>query len=307
MAEPAVIVAPAQSHDGPVGRNIIDLHVWAVGEGLRGVDAGPLFDEFCRRLVSAGMPLWRAFAGMRTLHPQWGGYGYTWRREPGAIEARQFRRGDRYQEAILNSPIGHLIRLGEEVAASTPASELKPWVYLRRRLCGPGAQLDLPLLDELAAEGATDYFAEVIRFGGVGDASRGTGIAWSFATDRSDGFAEDDLALLRAVLPVVSLAMMAHAGHRIASSLLGAYLGADAGRRVHTGAIERGSVESLRAVLWYADVRAFTALADASPGTAVVDLLDEVFEALTAALRPCGARCSNSSATACWQRLRLMT
>ena len=72
--------------------------------------------------------------------------------------------------------------------------------------------------------------------------------------------------LLKAVLPVVSLAMMAHAGHTIASSLLEAYLGADAGRRVHAGAIERGSVESIRAVLWYADIRSFTAIADTTPG-----------------------------------------
>jgi hypothetical protein len=26
--------------------------------------------------VIAGVPLWRAFIGMPTLHPQWGGYSY---------------------------------------------------------------------------------------------------------------------------------------------------------------------------------------------------------------------------------------
>src|SRR5262249_54079296 len=50
-------------------------------------------------------------------------------------------------------------------------------------------------------------------------------------------------------------AMMTHAGYTIASGLLGTYLGDDAGRRVHAGAVERGSVESIRAVLWYADMR----------------------------------------------------
>jgi adenylate cyclase len=288
LAEPPM--AFPLSHHGPVGQHIIDLHVWAVGEGLRGADAGTLFDEFCLRLIAAGVPLWRAFAGMRTLHPQWGGYAYTWRRQAEAIDARRFQRGDKYQETILNSPIGHLVRLGDERAATASPNEIRPWLNLRRRLAGPGAQLDLPMLDELAAEGATDYFAEVVRFGGVGDASRGTGIGWSFATDRPDGFAEGDLALLRAVLPVVSLAMMAHAGHRIASNLLGAYLGADAGSRVHAGAVQRGSVESMQAVLWFADVRDFTGLADRHPGEVVVDLLDEVFETMTAALRPSGGQ-----------------
>ena len=84
--------------------------------------------------------------------------------------------------------------------------------------------------------------------------------------------------------------MMTHAGHTIASSLLEAYLGADAGRRVHAGAIERGSVESIRAVLWYADIRGFTAIADTTPEAVVIELLDEIFETLTASLRSRGGQ-----------------
>jgi len=71
---------------------------------------------------------------------------------------------------------------------------------------------------------------------------------------------------------------------------LAAYLGEDAGRRVHAGAVERGSVESIRAVLWYADIRGSTAIADRWPGLAVIELLDEVFEALAAPLRQGGGQ-----------------
>src|SRR5439155_7232263 len=117
---------------------------------------------------------------------------------------------------------------------------------------------------------------------------RGTGIGYTFTTDAPGGFTDDDLILLKAVLPVVSLAMMAHAGYTIASGLLAAYLGADAGRRVHAGAVERGSVESIRAVLWYADIRGFTAIADAWPGLQLIELIDEVFEAFAAPLRSRG-------------------
>src|SRR5437016_10110107 len=84
--------------------------------------------------------------------------------------------------------------------------------------------------------------------------------------------------------------MMTHAGHTIASGLLGAYLGDDAGRRVHAGAVERGSVEGIRAVLWFADMRGFTKLADSTPGLEVIALLDEVFETLTAPLRSRGGQ-----------------
>lgn len=93
------------------------------------------------------------------------------------------------------------------------------------------------------------------------------------------------MTVLRAVLPALSLAIMP------AHNLFGpprTYLGGDAGRRVHAGAVERGSVESLHAVLWYADIRGFTAIAGANPGEPVVELLNEIFEGLTAPLRRCG-------------------
>ena len=161
---------------------------------------------------------------------------------------------------------------------------------MRRRLVGPEAQFDFPILKELAAAGVSDYFATVFRFGADGDPSRGTGIGYSFATDLPAGFRDDDLVLLRAVLPAVSLAMMTHAGYTIASGLLGAYLGGDAGGRVQAGAVERGSVDSVHAVLWYADIRGFTAIADTTPGLVVIELLNAIFETFTASLRPRGGQ-----------------
>jgi adenylate cyclase len=50
------------------------------------------------------------------------------------------------------------------------------------------------------------------------------------------------------VLPAVALAIVSDAEHTIAAGLLAAYLGDDAGRRVHAGVVERGSVESIQAL-----------------------------------------------------------
>src|SRR5918996_2141039 len=284
-SRPSPAPLPPLSFDGPLGRQIVELHMWVVREGIRGAAAAALFDGLCQRLVRAGVPLWRAFIGMPTLHPQWGGYSYTWRRDLNAIEPAQFGRGEEYEQILLNSPFGYLIRQMEN-----SAQEGDPWLHLRRRLTGSEARQDFSILKEIAAAGASDYFAEVVRFGADGDPSHGTGIGYSFATDRPAGFRDDDLALLQAVLPVVSLAMKTHGGHTIASGLLGAYLGGDAGGRVHAGAVERGSVESVRAVLWYADIRGFTALADTTPGLIVIELLNAIFETLTASLRPRGGQ-----------------
>jgi adenylate cyclase len=267
--------------DGPLGRRVIDLHVWAVEQGLLGATAYDLFDGFCQRLVIHGVPLWRAHVAMETLHPQWSGYGFTWRRALNAIQPEQYAHGTFDEEIWVSSPLYHLIQRAY-------AGEENPW--MRRRLADGQDQRDFRVLDEFFAAGATDYFSQVFTFGGNGDRSQGTGVVYSFTSDRKGGYDEEDVILLQTTLPALSLAIKAHAGHRIASSLLGAYLGADAGARVHAGAVERGSVQAIHAALWYADIRGFTPTSDAATGPVVVDLLNDIFETLTAALRPRGGQ-----------------
>jgi len=80
-----------------------------VRQGLRGATAYDLFDGYCQRLVSSGMPLWRAHAAMETLHPQWEGYGYIWRRDLNAIQPERYDRvGD--DADWLASPLYALVR-----------------------------------------------------------------------------------------------------------------------------------------------------------------------------------------------------
>ena len=267
------------SFDGPLGRNIIDTHIWAVHQGLRGASAYELFDGYCQRLVIHGVPLWRAQAGMQTLHPHWGAYSYLWRRDLNAIQPEQHARTDLGDPEWLRSPLYDLIRRAN-------AGENNP--SMRRHLDAGPQQRDFVILDEFFSKGATDYFAQLFSFGENGDPSQGTGAVYSFTTGRAGGFHDDAMALLQSTLPALSLAMKAHASHEIGSALLGTYLGQETGRRVHAGAIERGSVETVHAVLWFADIRGFTAMSDASPGPAVVDLLNDVFETLAASLRPRG-------------------
>jgi len=270
-----------RTFDDALGRRIVDTHIWAVREGLRGADAYHLFDGYCQRLVIAGAPLWRAHAAMDTLHPQWNGYGYIWRRDLNAIEPEQYAHESSEREAWLQSPFEHLIR-------RSLGGEDNPSIRCRLEM-GP-EQRGFPVLKEFFALGATDYVAHLFAFGEDGDRSQGSGIVYSFASDRKGGFSDDDTTLVQATLPALSLAMKTHAGHVIASGLLGTYLGEDAGRRVHTGSILRGSVDNLRAAIWYADIRGFTAVSDAAPGSVIVELLNDVFEILTASLRERGGQ-----------------
>ena len=266
--------------DDALGHRIIGTHMWAVREGLRGADAHDLFDGYCQRLVVDGTQLWRAHTAMETLHPQWSGYGYTWRRDLNAIEPENYVHGSLEEADFLGSPFNHLI-------VRAQGGEGNP--SMRRRL-EQDDQRDFPILLDFFSAGATDYVAYLFAFGKDGDRSQGTGIIYSFVSDRRGGFSDDDTTVMQATLPGLSLAMKSHAGHVIASGLLGTYLGEDAGRRVHAGSIMRGSVDKLRAVIWYADIRGFTPISDSASGPVVVELLNEVFEALTASLRPRGGQ-----------------
>ena len=274
---------PVTTFDNALGRRIIETHVWAVREGLRGADAYHLFDGYCQRLVVDGFPLWRAHTSMETLHPQWSGYGFTWRRDLNAIEPQQYPHGSFTDEIWVKSPLNQLIQRAE-------GGDPNP--SMRRRLERGPEERDFPVLEEFFAQGGADYVAYLFIYGGASarDRSQGTGIVYSFTTDRKGGYTDDDIALVQATLPGLSLAMKAHAGHAIASGLLETYLGEDAGRRVHAGSVMRGSVDRLHAVIWYADVRGFTAISDAAPGPVVVEMLNETFEALNASLRPRGGQ-----------------
>ena len=94
-----------RTFDDALGRRIVDTHIWAVREGLRGADAYHLFDGYCQRLVIDGTPLWRAHAAMETLHPQWNGYGYTWRRDLNAIEPENYPHADANERSLAYEPL----------------------------------------------------------------------------------------------------------------------------------------------------------------------------------------------------------
>ena len=86
---------------------------------------------------------------------------------------------------------------------------------------------DFPVLEEFFAAGATDYAAWLFVYGEpvasglvLGDRSQGSGVVYSFATDRAPGSATTTSSSMEATLPALSLAMKAHAGHVIASGLL---------------------------------------------------------------------------------------
>jgi adenylate cyclase len=244
-----------------------DIVAWAVDAGLEGLSQADLMAGYCDRLALAGVPLWRASVGADRLHPLIEAQGHRWL-------------------------VGEDIREEVYVRASTPEQDeewrLSPWYRLletrerqmRQRLAIGEGTNEFPMLAGLAAQGGTDYWARIVRFGERASIGETHGVATSFATRDPAGFAARDLALIDATLPAFALAFKATMALDTARTLVTTYLGRDAAERILRGEIERGQVKTVRKVLWFSDLTGFTKIADSLPRAQLLDLLNAYADSL---------------------------
>ncbi|MEJ8570842.1 adenylate/guanylate cyclase domain-containing protein [Microbaculum marinum] len=216
-----------------------------------------LVDLVSRGLNELGVPLWRTFIGIETLHPTESGRTVTW--SEGEITTfHRERDGVAESHDYLDSPVRIVDETGEP---------------LRIRLTE--TDLAMPTIVDMRHAGGTDYIIHPLPF--VDDTR--TAVI-SFATRSADGFSESMLARLAAATAVISPHIERLAVREIAVNLLDAYVGPRSGRRVFEGLIDRGDLVTVNAAILFADLRDYTALSERLPPAATVRLLDAWFETL---------------------------
>ena len=236
---------------------------------------------FCQRIYDSGFPMKRAQMGMGTLHPRYGSHTFVWRPGAGAIDHKPRERAILSRDVYLKSPVHYMRSRG--------------LLTMRRRLDSDTPD-EFLLFPELRAEGLVDYAAHVVPYDpaqveaivqGAGTPDHGVagvpalgGVFFSCATDLAQGFDEGHLGQVRQTLPYLALAIKSRLTYDVASTVLETYLGQDAGHRVLTGTIERGSAEAIRAVIWFSDLRGFTRLTDTLPRDVLIRVLDDYLEAM---------------------------
>ena len=236
------------------GNPLVD---WLLRDAWEASSIGELVARLARQLQSVGMPLLRMNLFMRTLHPQVMGAVHLWNRTQDHVEVRELEHQRAGESRFLESPF-------------VPIFEGRGGI--RRRLIGPEAQLDFPLLRDLADEGATDYVAMPLTF------SDGRIHALTLATDSPEGFDVASLGHLYELMPLLSRLVEVHALRHTARTLLDTYLGVHTGARVLDGLIRRGDGDVIPAVIWWADLRGSTALAERLPRQEYLWLLNRFFE-----------------------------
>ncbi len=150
---------------------------------------------------------------------------------------------------------------------------------LRRRLDSP--QPDLPVLEELRAQGATDYVIVPLRL-----LLRTAGM--SFATRRKGGFSDTTIAALETVAAAATPHISLRSIRLSAVNVINTYVGRGAGEHIVSGQIRRGDGETIHAAIWYCDLRGFTRMSDALPLAALIEVLNQWFERMVRAVESTG-------------------
>jgi adenylate cyclase len=243
---------------------------WLMGEALGHPKIEDLVEGTATRVDAAGIPLQRFHISFSLLHPLYDGMGITWRRGE-KLEVNRFERSDGPENpSWTNSPLNYMIQ--HRVTS------------LRRRLVGPEAVVDFPVLEELRAAGATDYFAFAIPFG-IG---RDDGLVGSWVTDRKRGFFDADLRALHRIQRRLAVACRMIIRGQVAENVVETYLGRSAGERVLAGQIRRGDGETIPAVIWYSDLRGSTAMAEKLSREAYTEVLNCYFGCVGGAILEAG-------------------
>ena len=236
---------------------------WLLRDAWKSKSSRDLVARFSNAMIGAGFPVWRIRLLIRTLNPLLFALGYTWQRDGDEVAVFELSHKILQGEQYLNSPFAMVIN-GEG--------------GVRRRLEGPGAQLDFPVLEDLVAEGATDYVAMPLRF------SDGQLNILSLVSDRPGGFSTEQLGQVYEILQTLGRLFESHAVRVSSATLLRTYLGSGAGQRVMDGLVKRGDGEDIHAAIWITDLRDSTSLAASLSREDYLALLNRYFDSVAGAV-----------------------
>ena len=258
-------------------KDVESVSAWLVGRGLAGDSEVALLHGFCGRCLDAGLDAVARHGAHRHASPDARRQGLLLGPRQGGCRPgrriRSERSGPNCRADGEESPFFHLLQSGNS--------------ELRRRL-EAGETAGFAIIDQLRQEGQTDYIAIVNRFD-PDDAIGEMDCFYSrWTTTRPGGFADADLEALRRLVPVLGLAVKSVSLARVAESLVEAYLGRDAGRRVLQGRMTRGVVEKIHAVLWFSDMRDYSSISEDMASDQLIPLLDDYAEAAISAIHGAG-------------------
>ena len=217
-------------------RLTVALRDWLVGEAHDISDPNVIVEGLCLRLRDAGVPLDRAVSAVELRHAE------------RAANARVWEFGSPAREHIFGHDRGSEAAEGHALAE---AHRLNQWIF--------SWLPDLPddtfdVVAELKAAGYTHHIAVPVVL------PNGMRNGFTFATRAEGGFSDDDVAVLRSILPTLAALQEILTLRRVMREVMRMYVGNEPHLRILSGDVRRGDVLRIRAAILLADMRDFTSL-----------------------------------------------
>lgn len=219
------------------------------------------------KLREQGVHVTRISVMIWSLHPLIAGKNYVWEAAKPAVStfAPSYEIYD--HPAFVNSPLRHV---SEGLGG------------VRQRLGSDYEENSFPIMEDLRAQGATDYVAMPLPF------SDGRMNVLSVTGDHPNGFSTANLGLIFECIFVISRFYEVFMQRENAQSLLETYVGKRTGARVLGGEIRRGDGDEIDAAIMFCDLRHSTRLEEELTKDAYLDLLNHFFETTSSVVHECG-------------------
>lgn len=235
---------------------IDDLFDWMVDGALPSEDLRQVVDGLCKGLREAGVPVDRFALFIYTLDPNVVGWRLAWTPDGGPTMT-EGRIGLFSADEYTRNPLPGVIKTR------------KP---LRRHLSDPSCSRDFPIVEELIADGFTDYLAQPVVY------TTGETNAASWSSKAPGGFSDEAIAVLARLNKPLSRLAETYLLRINAATLLSAYVGRNSGDQILNGRVHRGDGEEIDAAILFTDLVNFTEMSDALDGPQTVAILNDVFD-----------------------------
>lgn len=261
----------------PQAHTRIELGENSLQEGAGGHVSGPLVDwllrgaasfrtaeEFTRalaeKMLDHGIAVSRLSVLAWSLHPLIAGKHYIWEKGKAEISTYAPTYEIHDHPAFNNSPLRHVSNgLGG----------------IRQRLTDGPTDTEFPIMQELRAQGATDYVAMPMPF------SDGRINVLTMSCDHPDGFTTANLGLIFECSAVIGRYYEVFMQRENAQSLLETYVGKRSGARVLGGEIRRGDGDEIDAAIMFCDLRGSTRLEEELGRASYIGTLNRFFETVS--------------------------
>lgn len=248
--------APAEILSYERLRQALAVRDWLLGEAREIRDPNVILEGLSLKLRDAGVPVDRAISAIELRHAERAANARIW--EWGGPAREHVFEHARGSESTGKRPLAEAHRLNQWVFSWLP--ELSDDAY--------------DIVAPLKAAGYTHHIAIPVVL------PNGMRNGFTFATRAPNGFTDEDVAVLRTIMPTLAALQEILALHRVMREVMRMYVGDEPHRRILSGDVRRGEVLRIRAAMLFADMRNFTGITGAMSEEAATDLVNQYYDCI---------------------------